>query len=405
MRGDRFLLLITVVTATAMVSLSAAQRAGAPASAKPRGPGFLERSAIFYGTGEEALTPAERAIVEARFAEYERLFTAADSVARPQGFIVKPSVSGGAMTRSRRIPSFRYALMIAPLVQERLAAIFASENPESSSVWSGGGGPANFRDSAGDIYSERQRSGPLPGMLPTTYVFDGLQFDKPTRARSNAVRVLLTPDGVLPWTDVPRERVLNILIAEAEDTYKKTAQLTAETVYQRWLREAPERQRTREQLVVTLTATAGMDKPKAEKMKADMERADREVGESYKKADAEERERNIRNLALLKERVAYVRAQQTAMSATERAMPAWFRLNSDGHYSFASPGTPGFERLIADKPDFYRFKGSRVQVRTLMVYFHIQEYPREEAEDRAVIDAYKAFDWAAAQRMLTPLSK
>ena len=405
MRGDRFLLLITVVTATAMVSLSAAQRAGAPASAKPRGPGFLERSAIFYGTGEEALTPAERAIVEARFAEYERLFTAADSVARPQGFIVKPSVSGGAMTRSRRIPSFRYALTIAPRVQERLAAIWASENPEAVTVWAGVSGPKDFSDSTGDIYRELPRQGPLPGMPPTTYVFDGLKFDKSPGARHNRVMVLLTSDGVLPWADVPRERVLNILIAEAEDTYKKTAQLTSETVYQRWLREAPERQRTREQLVVTLTATAGMDKAKAEKMKADMERADREVGESYKKADAEERERNARNLALLKERVAYVRAQYTAMSATERAMPAWFRLNNDGHYSFASPGTPGFERLVADKPDFYRFKGSRVQVRTLMIYFNIQEYAGQEAEDRAVIDAYKAFDWSAAQRMLTASPK
>jgi len=93
---------------------------------------------------------------------------------------------------------------------------------------------------------------------------------------------------------------------------------------------------------------------------------------------------------------------------TERqrsVMPAWVQLNGNGHYSLASPGTAGYERLIADRPDFYRFKGSRVQVRTLMIYFNIQEYAGREAEDRAVIDAYKAFDWAAAQRMLTVASK
>ena len=392
---------ITVVSATAIVSLSAAQRSTAAAQVKPRVPGWLPRSDMVRIRGNGTPTPAERAAVEARFAEYERLFKAAESLARPMGFIVAPSTAGGLIMGRSGYPSFFYGLQIAPALQERQAAIFASENPEAASVWAGGGGPANFSDAAGDIYSERQRSGPLPGMPPTTYVFDGLHFDKPTSARDNSVRVLLTSDGVLPWADVSRERVLNILIAEAEETYRKTAQATSETASQRWLREAPERKRTRDQLVVTLMATAGMDKAQAEKVRVDMERTERELGESYKKAEAEERENGRRSLALLKERSSYVHAQLAAMSAAERAMPAWIQLTRDGHYKFALPGTAGFERLVADRPDFYRFKGSRVQVRTLMIYFQIQEYPGEEAENRAVIDSYKAFDWTAAQRMLT----
>ena len=405
MRRARFLILTTAVSATMVVSLSAAQRAGVPSPLKSRGDGWLTRYNTVRTGGESALTPAERAAVEARFGEYERLFAAAESLARPQGFIVQPNVSGSLKAGRFGTPSFAYGLLIAPSMRERPAAIWTSENPDAVSVWAGTGGPPDFSDSAGSIYRERQRSGPLPGMPPTTYVFDGLQFDKQTSARINAVRVLLTSGGVLPWADVPRERVINNLIAEAEATYAKVAEATSETAYQRWLREAPERQRTREQLVVTLIATAGMDKAKAEKTKADMERTDRELGETYKKADVEERERSARGLAGLKERVTAVRSQLAAMSATERAMPAWIQMTRDGTYRFAAPGTAGFERLIADRPGFYRFTGPRVQVRTLMVYFHIQEYPGEEAEDRAVIDSYKAFDWAAAQRMLAASSR
>ena len=401
MRYARFLMLITAVSATAIASLGAAQRSTAAAQMKSRGPGWLPRYDTVRTGGDLTMTPAERAVVEARFAEYERLFTAAESLARPQGFIVQPNVSGTLRTGGFGIPSFAYGLLIAPTLRERPAAVWASENAVAVSVWAGTGGPPDFSDSTGRIYRERQRSGPLPGMPPTAFLFDGLQFDKQTSARINEVRVLLTSDGVLPWADVPRERVLNILIAEAEETYRKTAQATSETASQRWLREAPERKRNRDQLVATLMATAGMDKAQAEKVRADMERTERELGENYKKAEAEERENGRRGLALLKERVSYVHGQLAAMSAAERAMPAWIQLTRDGHYNFALPGTAGFERLVADRPDFYRFKGSRVLVRTLLVYFHIQEYAGQEAEDRAVIDSYKAFDWAAAQRMLT----
>ena len=72
MRRAPFLMLITAMTATAMVSLSAAQRASAQVQAQSRGPGWLPRAAAIQGRGNEALTPAERAVVEARFAEYER---------------------------------------------------------------------------------------------------------------------------------------------------------------------------------------------------------------------------------------------------------------------------------------------------------------------------------------------
>ena len=61
--------------------------------------------------------------------------------------------------------------------------------------------------------------------------------------------------------------------------------------------------------------------------------------------------------------------------------------------------------MIADKPDYYRFKGSRMQVRGLLITFRIQEYRGEEQADRAVTDSYRAFDWTAAARLLSASTK
>lgn len=63
--------------------------------------------------------------------------------------------------------------------------------------------------------------------------------------------------------------------------------------------------------------------------------------------------------------------------------------------------------MIVDKPDYYRFKGSPVQVRSLLIGFRLSDIRgnQGEQEDRAVADSYKAFDWAAATRLLTRPAK
>jgi hypothetical protein len=216
------------------------------------------------------------------------------------------------------------------------------------------------------------------------------------------VRVLLTSDGELPWSDVSRERVLKIGIAEATAGFKTAEQQASDTNYRRWLRETPARQRDREQM---LAAVASVDKAQVAKARADFERADREAGESYKKTEPQERELAARNLAAAKGRLSQVSGQLAKMSETERAMPAWVQSAPDGTYQFAAPGTEGFHHLIADKPDYYKFKGSLVQVRGLLIFFWIQGYRGEEQADRAVTDSYRAFDWAAAARLLAASTK
>lgn len=389
------------VSVGASIVMAAAQGRGA-APPTTRGPGWTARPTAAQRFSGLGLTATERTVLEARFAEYERLFAAPESMARPQGFLARPGMDGGLSEGPLGVPSFGYYIVIAPDLRERPAAMSIRENPVARHVWIVDNGPPTLRDAAGDIYLERPTSGSLPGMSRNALVFGGLKVDRQTEARINSVSVLLTSDGELPWSDVSRERVVKIFIAEATAGFKTVEQQASESSYQRWLREAPARQRDREQM---LAAVASVDKAQVAKTRADLERADREAGESYKKTEAPEREQAARNLAAAKGRLSQVSGQLAEMSATERAMPAWVQPNPDGTYKFAVPGTEGFHHLIADKPDYYRFKGSRVQLRSLLITFRIQEYTGEEQADRAVADSYKAFDWTAAARLLSGSTK
>lgn len=384
----------------------AAQRNTGAAAKRTERPGWLPRTDTTSTGVDQAMTAAERAIVEARFAAYERLFATPDSLARPQGFVVWHNVGGGVRDGLDAVPRFGYAIFVGPVKREDTPVLSALENPAARHVWTVANGPPTFADADGDIYAERPKRAAQSEMPPTAVVYDGLQFDKPTRARLNTASVLLTANGELPWSDVPRERVLRILIADAERVFKVAEEQAAETSYQQWLREAPRRQKDREEILVGI---AFVDKTQVPHVRENLERADREAGESYRKSEAAEREVATRSLDFAKARLTAVRAQFAAMSPAERAMPAWIQLEmtgaNAGTYAFASPGTPGFEHLIADKSGYYRFTGSRVQLRALLLSFRIKEVAREEQLDPPVIDSYKAFDWMAAARLLTPAAK
>src|SRR5205085_1800332 len=115
---------------------------------------------------------------------------------------------------------FKYALVfMAAVVRERVegsALLSIAENPSARDVWTVSSGPATFTDAQGDMFVERPKlQGPLPGMPANAIVFgDALQFGSTNRSLENGLWVLLTANGEVPWGDVPRERVLNILIAQ-----------------------------------------------------------------------------------------------------------------------------------------------------------------------------------------------
>ena len=53
-----------------------------------------------------------------------------------------------------------------------------------------------------------------------------------------------------------------------------------------------------------------------------------------------------------------------------------------------------------DRPDYYRANGSRTALRAMLIRFG-QTSGYYVAMDRAIDDSFRAFDWAAAARLLS----
>lgn len=380
--------------------------AGQPA-AQSRGPGWLP---WYSSLSTGGLTAAERTAIATRASEYERLFVTRDSLAHPQGgFSVEPMYNG-RLGPAGRLGQFGYNLIFFNFVakagesHEGTTQLWAHENPLAASVWILDSGPPDFKDGQGAIYRERPKGPPLLGMPPAAFVFDGLKFEPPSEARINIIQVLLTADGELPWSDVSRERLLNMFIAEADAAVKKDQQALSQTTYQRWLRDAPRR---RQELAQTVVAITAIDKSQVATVKAEMERSEEATGESLRQNDAMERAQLSQTLAADTARLTQRRSELAAMSPADRASAAWVGGN-EATVRLTAPGAPGAYHLIADKPDYYRIKGSRLEVRSLLIGFRLTDAkPGSPGEwgDRAVSDSYKAFDWAAAARMLKLASK
>ena len=383
--------------------------AGQP-DAQSRGPGWLPWYSSL-STVNGGLTAAERAAIATRAGDYQRLFVTRDSLARPQGgFSVEPMYNGG-LGPAGRLGGFGYTLIFFNFIakagesHEGTGQLWASENPRAHSVWILDSGPPDFEDGQGAIYRERPKGPPLPGMPPTAYVFDGLKFEPSSQARENLIQVLLTADGELPWSDVSRERMLNLFIAEADAAVKTDQQALSQTTYQRWLSDAPKR---RQELQQMLVAIAAIDKAQVATVKEQMESGEQTTGESLRQNDAMERAQMSQALAADTARLTQRRSELAAMSPADRAAAAWVECIPEATVRFAPPGAPGACHLIADKPDYYRIKGSRLEVRSLMIGFRLTDAkPGSPGEwgDRAVSDSYKAFDWAAAAHMLKPAAK
>jgi hypothetical protein len=132
------------------------------AVAKPnaRGPGWTARFDSVQRTREQTMTPAEQAILDARFSEYERLFAAPDSLGRPQGFLVRPSVGGSVRGYPFDVPRFGYSLVLAPDMRDARQPYGCRKIPApgTSGWWT------RARPRSRTLGARSMRNG--PGMLP-----------------------------------------------------------------------------------------------------------------------------------------------------------------------------------------------------------------------------------------------
>ncbi len=198
--------------------------------------------------------------------------------------------------------------------------------------------------------------------------------------------------------EVTRQEYLEAMIWSGEtqdlEEINRMRQSLTKTRYERWMEEAPQRKRERDE---ALAALEKVNPSQAAAMRKQLEDTEREVGEQLKAAEAEERAENARTLAHGMP-ADYLRAQLAAMSAEERAMPAWTR--GGGSIEFFQPHTPEAVRIVRANPAFYRTRSARIEPRGIIVRFIANLTCHAPNVQRAFYAAYEKLDYEALRRAL-----
>ena len=387
MRRARFLILITAVSATAVVSLGGAQRT-TPARVESCGPDDVVPwwPRANFTDGSKTLTPAERATVEARLGAVEGLMRKSP-YATPRGFAVRPTFSIHEMTNRTQLYPHGFDLVTfrrCSKYDEHGADITVNVNPDPM-AWSEGDRP--MLDERGDgLYTERVRT---PALFGATATFGQFQQEN-----TEGLFVLFTTGGQSPTLPVTREEYLRAMIFTLEgkdqEKVKAAAVIVSKTPYERWVEEAPARKKRNEELYAIV---AQSNPAQAAKMRAEMEKAELAETEKLRKSDAYERGQLNRNMAALTALGDTYRAQITAMTPAERSAPA-FLVGDD----LVPAGTPNAHAIVRRNPSFYRAGGSPLEPRAILVRMP-NAYEEFRPQQAAL---YKQLDWAAIKRMVNP---
>ncbi len=214
------------------------------------------------------------------------------------------------------------------------------------------------------IYTEYIRK---PTQFGSTYTYGALNDPQDL-----GVRLLFTAGGEPPTLPVTREEYLRVLILAAEGPASKKSPL------QEWMEQAPARKQAREEMRIVLKD----DPAKAEKLIQDLEKAEREQTEMFRKA-AQAPNPFVDGL----------RARIAAMTPAERALPAFVSGND-----FVPPTSPIAHAVVRENPAFYRARRSPVEPRAVLVRIPQRTYKELEAERQQM---FREFDWAALKRIVT----
>ena len=238
-------------------------------------------------------------------------------------------------------------------------------------------------DAHGDrLFLERERSETRFG---ATAVFgnygDGLTAEKP-------MLVLFTAGGESPTLPVSREEYLRARILFVDGIDGQIKETSVKTSYEQWLERAPARKKEHEEMVATV---ARIDPSQAAKVRADLEKGERDTAESMKKMDAIEREGIRKVTSLNSSTAANLRAQLAAMTPQERASPA-FAAGDE----LRPAGSPNATAVIRANPAFYRTRRSPFEPRAVLVHLEYG-YSALSPQKRAM---YEMLDWAAIKRLV-----
>ena len=345
------------------------------------------------------LTGANRAAALARLESIQRLLKQVPELAHPDGFEIKPFFTGhrnrtglGGSEHADYVIEYLYRVnFFSPSFAQNknaigaiIFAINADENMHGD------------LDRQGRVIFVEQRRWPRVPFSVATY---GVSASGTLNAGEDfTLWTWFTPGAELPWRAVSREEYYNSLIASLEgNNGEKLAQYknaTEKTPYQRWLEEAPQRKKEREE---TLKALAQLQ-PAAEvaKLRKELEDAERDAGEEFKKSESQDRA----DAKTAFKPTNDMRAELNHMTPAQRKLPAivdtdparteWRATGASMRDRDTVSAT--VSRVLTPNYDFWRARKSIVDVRTINVYFEATSTP---AVQNAVYQAVKKFDWRA----------
>jgi hypothetical protein len=331
------------------------------------------------------LSAADRAVMEPNL-------KAAEAIARktaygtPRGFAVRPYWGYDNPQNRDRLSPYNFGAVVfltCSRYDEHGADIIIWFNPDPKE-WTEG--DIAMRDDNGDgLYLEQPRSATRFGSTATFGEFE--------KENTRGLFVLFTAGGVSPTLPVSREEYLRAMIFTLEgkngQKVKEAVAMTTKTEYERWIEGAAARKKAHEEM---LEGVARVDKSQVAKLRADLEKAERENTETLRKNDAQDRER----LNQMKSQASLpgdrLRAQLAAMTPAERALPAF----AGAPLEVVPADTPNAVAVIRANPAFYRARSSPFEPRAVLV-----RMPNPHKEMTAQHQQmFKDFDWAALKRLL-----
>jgi hypothetical protein len=321
-------------------------------------------------------TAAEMTTTVNRLKEIERIVLQIPELANPDGFEIAPGFHGGGHPESTggAIASNYDMMFFSP--SKKIAG--EGNNCISISInYLHGANKLPYSDARGDIHLEHDL-GPLPPGATRAW-----QTLSPTER--SWTYVLFSPDGKSPWLPVTREAYFKAMIEYAEgkdgEVLAKLRRARSETGYQRWLANTAERKAMWE------ATAAALPPGEAAKVRQQFAQVERETTENLKTGESGELEEIDANLARITQEAARWRARIAAMSPSERSAPAWLdRMDASGQ-SFLEPNSPLSLQVVQEDPGYFKARGSRIEVRNIVVRFSASLTCQRPAIHKAVWQA------------------
>ncbi|MGH7467912.1 MAG: hypothetical protein ACRENP_07980 [Longimicrobiales bacterium] len=329
-------------------------------------------------------------------------------LARPVGFEIYPKFGFGGKIlhpdetqRASDVQAHSIELMVAAptwaIAGEGRDCIHISfnrplEGEAGSSLWTD--------EQKRRIYTDQKRGKP---MRFATEVYGS--FHESADEPGN-VNVLLTSGGELPWRNITRDEYYDSVIfwgigkgGARLAEYRRQLQ---KTPYQEWLDGAAKRKQERDDLFKTLAGSV----PAAElaQMRKAAEDTEREVGESLKKSEPDDRAANQKAWAESAWMSDSINAERRRQTPAQLRLPALTggdddRLSASGRW-LTDRDAPDVIRILTPNYDFWRARRSTTEVRSIEVQFQGIGTCAYPAVKKAFWAAYQKLDWDTINRML-----